>query len=127
MPDPQPIDSKSATVAGASPFTVGEQGDPGSLNAYADFTCPRCDEHTRFFVRDEGEEGGFRCPHCALDVTIRGTRLSDYQQALDAINADVRRFAAETRHKLGRATHELLEKHEHAHHASPTEPHVEEE
>ncbi|MEM8931135.1 MAG: hypothetical protein AAGE94_08165 [Acidobacteriota bacterium] len=106
----------------AGPFTVGEQGEPGSLTAYADFTCPTCSEHTRFFARDQDADGGFTCPHCGLTVVIRGTRLSDYQAQLDVINADVRRFAAEARQKLARATHELLEKHEHHHEHPPAEP-----
>ncbi|MEM1204686.1 MAG: hypothetical protein AAGN66_15775 [Acidobacteriota bacterium] len=92
----------------ASPFTVGETGEVGTLEAYADFTCPKCGRHTRFTVRDETADGGFRCPHCGLEVSIRGTTLSDYQAQLDQLNASVRDFAADAKARFEKAAERLV-------------------
>ena len=102
--DPQ---SDSDTSSASSPFTITEVGPPGALQAVADFTCPRCSEFTRFFVRHENEDGGFTCPKCELDVVIRGSRLSDYQQQLDAINDSLGDFSHRIERKMRRAAEDI--------------------
>ncbi|MEM1181255.1 MAG: TFIIB-type zinc ribbon-containing protein [Acidobacteriota bacterium] len=93
----------------SSPFTIKEIGPPGAQRAVADFTCPKCGQFSRFTVRDETPDGGFICPHCGLEVEIRGTRLSDYQDHLDAIDGGLRDFAGRIRDKATRAASDLAD------------------
>lgn len=90
-----------------SPFTISEIGNPGSLVAVADFTCPKCSKHSRFFTHHQGEDGSFTCPHCGLWVEIRGTRLSDYQDQLDAVNASMGAFTAQVTSQVKAAAQRL--------------------
>ena len=83
-----------------SPFTVSEIGEPGNLRAIADFTCPRCQGHTRFFTKDEREDGGFVCPRCGLVIEIEGSLLSDYQRQLDSLNEGLGNFAQQVGERL---------------------------
>lgn len=91
----------------ANPFTISEVGEPGSLRAVADFTCPKCSQHTRFTPFDQDDEGGFTCPHCQLLVKINGPRLSDYQLQLDAINNNLATFTDTVQRKLRLAASEI--------------------
>ena len=90
-----------------NPFTISEIGEPGSLVAVADFTCPKCAGHSRFFAHHQGEDGSFQCTHCDLVINIRGTRLSDYQEHLDAINASLGDFAAKVTDRVKEASKRL--------------------
>lgn len=92
-----------------NPFTISEIGEPGSLVAVADFTCPKCSGHSRFLAHDQAEDGSFTCTHCDLTIHIRGTRLSDYQEQLDAVNASLGRFAADVTRKVETAAQRLGE------------------
>ncbi len=91
----------------ANPFTISEIGEPGSLVAVADFTCPKCGEHSRFFAHHQGQDGSFECAHCRLVIHIRGTRLSDYQEQLDAINASLGDFTAKVTDRVKKASQRL--------------------
>ena len=93
----------------SNPFTIGEVGEPGSLRAIADFSCPKCSRHTRFTPEDQDIDGGFTCPHCGLLVSITGARLSDYQAQLDAINASLSNFVGTVERKVGLAAREITE------------------
>ena len=90
-----------------NPFTIKEIGRPGAQQAVADFTCPKCGEFTRFTTRDETPDGGFVCPHCGLKVSINGTRLSDYQQQLEAIDRSLHDFAGRVRDRVKRAAEDI--------------------
>ena len=90
-----------------SPFTISEIGEPGSLVAVADFTCPKCSGHSRFFAHHQAEDGSFTCTHCSLVIEIRGTRLSDYQIQLDAINRSLGDFASGVTAKVQKAADRL--------------------
>ncbi|MEO1083627.1 MAG: hypothetical protein AAFY88_05245, partial [Acidobacteriota bacterium] len=93
----------------SSPFTIKELGQPGAQRAVADFTCPKCSQFTRFAPRDETPDGGFICPHCGLEVTINGARLSDYQRQLDSIDSGLRDFAGRVRDRVTRAASDLAD------------------
>lgn len=95
-----PQDSGSVPRPAVNPFTISEIGEPGRLRAVADFTCPRCQGHTRFFPEHETEDGHFVCSHCRLVIEIEGALLSDYQRQLDALNAGLGNFAAELTDRL---------------------------
>ena len=90
-----------------NPFTIKEIGRPGAQQAVADFTCPKCGEFTRFTVRDEKPDGGFVCPHCGLKVSITGTRLSDYQEHLNAIDRSLHDFGGRVRDRVKRAAEDI--------------------
>ena len=92
-----------------SPFTVREVGEPGSLRAIADFTCPKCGQHTRFKPQDEDADGGLTCPHCGLHVAVTGTRLSDFQAHLDEINASLGQFGRDVAERVQRAARKIAE------------------
>lgn len=91
----------------ANPFTISEIGEPGSLVAVADFTCPKCSGHSRFFAHHQGDDGSFVCSHCQLLINIRGTRLSDYQDQLDAINSSLGDFTAKVTDRVQKASQRL--------------------
>lgn len=93
----------------SSPFTISELGEPGSLVAVANFTCPKCENHSRFFAHDQAEDGSFTCGHCGLNIQIRGMRLSDYQEQLDAINSSLGDFAANITDRVKKASQRLGE------------------
>lgn len=90
-----------------NPFTISEIGEPGSMVAVADFSCPRCSGHTRFQAHDQAADGSFTCSHCDLVIHIRGARLSDYQEQLDAVNASLGDFASRVTRKVQGAAQRL--------------------
>ncbi len=92
-----------------NPFTISEIGEPGSLVAVADFTCPKCSKHSRFFAHHQGDDGSFVCTHCELVINIRGTRLSDYQDQLDAINESLGDMTANVIDRVKKASQRLGE------------------
>ena len=90
-----------------SPFRIYEKGQPGWQTAVAELTCPKCGKVTPFIAADETEDGGFVCPQCDLSVEIRGTRLSEYQQQLNAIDAELGRFSGQVEEKVKEAAEKL--------------------
>lgn len=93
----------------SNPFRIYETGEPGRQTAVAEFTCPECGKVSRFTAAEEDAEGGFVCRHCGLSVRIRGTRLSDYQNQLDAIDRNLRVFSDRLTKSVGRAATEIVE------------------
>lgn len=91
----------------SNPFVIREIGPPGSQTAVADFTCPKCEGETRFTTSHERGDGGFVCPHCGLKVNIQGPRLSDYQEQLDQIDANLDDFSQRVEEKVRRAARDL--------------------
>ena len=62
---------------------------------------------SRFFAHHQGEDGSLVCTHCGLVIHIRRTRLSDYQEQLDAINASLGDFTAKVTDRVKKASQRL--------------------